>query len=158
MVWSHSPVWLLVAEIAAAWVPECTGEVTPVSPAWHTHGLRLPVSNPPLASELGGGAVDPIVQAKLAEPVAPVVSLAVTVTLDVPAVVGVPVIRPEELIDRPAGSPLAEKASVWPEAESVPWTCGLAAVPAVPVWLPGLATVTVLDGGVAELAKVSWWM
>src|ERR1700722_589360 len=56
MVWSHSPVWLLVAEISAAWVPECTGVVTTVSPAWHTHGLRLPVSNPPLASELAGGA------------------------------------------------------------------------------------------------------
>ena len=36
------------------------------------------------------------------------VSLAVTVTLKVPAVVGVPEIRPvEELIDRPAGSPVA---------------------------------------------------
>src|ERR1700727_401557 len=151
MVWSHSPFWLLVAAISPAWVPECAGEVTTVSPAWHTHGLRLPVSNPPLASELGGGAVELIVQAKLAEPVAPVVSVAVTVTFDVAAVVGVPVIRPEELIDRPAGSPLAEKVRVWPEAESVPWTCRLAAVPAVPVWLPGLLTLTVLAGGVVEL-------
>src|SRR3984957_1846170 len=158
MVWSHSPVWLLVAEISAAWVPECTGEVTTVSPAWHTHGLRLPVSNPPLTSELGGGAVEPIVQVKLAEPFAPVESVAVTVTFDVPAAVGVPEIRPDELIDRPAGSPVAEKASVCPEAESVPLTLRLAAVPTVPVWLPGLLTVTVLPGGVAELANVSWWM
>ena len=30
-------------------------------------------------------------------------------------------------------------------------------MPTVPVWLPGLLTVTVLAGGVAELAKVSWW-
>ena len=41
-------------------------------------------------------------------PLAPVPSVAVTVTLDVPAVVGVPEIRPvAELIDRPAGSPVA---------------------------------------------------
>ena len=49
-----------------------------------------------------------IVQEKLAEPEALVVSVAVTVTLEVAAVVGVPEIRPEEeLIDRPAGRPLA---------------------------------------------------
>ena len=42
------------------------------------------------------------------EPDAPVLSLAVTVTQDVPAAVGVPEISPvEELIDRPAGSPVA---------------------------------------------------
>src|SRR6202012_1743450 len=99
-----------------------------------------------------------IVQVKLAEPFAPVVSAAVTVTFDVAAVVGVPEIRPEELIDRPAGSPLAEKVSVCPEAESVPLTCSLAAVPTVPVWLPGLVTVTVLPGAVVERANVSWWM
>ncbi len=34
--------------------------------------------------------------------------------------------------------------SVWPEAESVAWICRLTAVPTVPVWLPGLVTVTVL--------------
>src|ERR1017187_8575018 len=40
--------------------------------------------------------------------VVPVVSLAVTVTLEVPAVVGVPEIRPEEeLMDSPAGRPTA---------------------------------------------------
>ena len=33
---------------------------------------------------------------------------------------------------------------VWPDAESVAWICTLAAVPTVPVWLPGLVTVTVL--------------
>ena len=43
-----------------------------------------------------------------AEPCAPVVSVAVTVTVDVPAVVGVPEISPvEALIDSPAGRPLA---------------------------------------------------
>ena len=48
------------------------------------------------------------VQLKVAVPAAPVVSVAVTVTLDEPAVVGVPVIRPdEELMDSPAGRPVA---------------------------------------------------
>ena len=42
------------------------------------------------------------------DPLAPVVSVTVTVTVDVPPVVGVPLIRPvEELIDKPAGSPVA---------------------------------------------------
>ena len=48
------------------------------------------------------------VQVNEAVPSAPVVSVAVTVTLDVPAVVGVPEISPvEELIDSPAGRPVA---------------------------------------------------
>ena len=48
------------------------------------------------------------VQLNEADPVAPVVSVAVTVTVDVPAVVGVPEISPvEELIDSPAGRPVA---------------------------------------------------
>jgi len=49
------------------------------------------------------------VQVNVVLPVAPVVSLAVTVTLLLPAVVGVPEIRPEdEPIDKPAGRPVAE--------------------------------------------------
>jgi hypothetical protein len=42
--------------------------VTTESRAWHTHGLGLPVSNLPLTSELGGDAVELIVQVMLAEP------------------------------------------------------------------------------------------
>ncbi len=49
------------------------------------------------------------VQVNVADPNAPVPSVAVAVTEYVPAVVGVPLIRPEEeLIDSPGGSPLAE--------------------------------------------------
>ncbi len=49
------------------------------------------------------------VQLKLVLPAAPVPSVAVTVTLEVPVALGVPEIRPvEELIDRPAGRPVAE--------------------------------------------------
>ncbi len=48
------------------------------------------------------------VQLNDAVPFAPVVSVAVTVTDDVPAVVGVPEISPvEALIDNPAGRPVA---------------------------------------------------
>jgi hypothetical protein len=48
------------------------------------------------------------VQLNDAEPDAPVVSVAVAVTVEVPAVVGVPEMSPEELMDSPAGSPVAE--------------------------------------------------
>ena len=48
------------------------------------------------------------VQVKVADPDAPVPSVAVTVTLKVPVSSASPVIRPEELIDSPAGSPVAE--------------------------------------------------
>ena len=49
------------------------------------------------------------VQLNVAEPDAPVVSVAVTVALPVPAAVGVPEISPvAELMDSPAGSPVAE--------------------------------------------------
>src|SRR5438105_6065693 len=52
--------------------------------------------------------LEPIVQVKAADPDAPVPSRAVTVTLYVPAVVGVPEIRPvAELTDRPGGRPAA---------------------------------------------------
>src|ERR1700733_5795868 len=48
------------------------------------------------------------VQLNETDPEAPVVSLAVTVTLEVPAAVGGPEIRPEEaLMDSPAGRPVA---------------------------------------------------
>src|SRR5215472_6656357 len=49
-----------------------------------------------------------IVQLNAAVPDAPVPSVALTVTFEVAAVVGVPEIRPvEELMERPAGSPVA---------------------------------------------------
>src|SRR5215471_7180314 len=84
------------------------------------------------------------VQLNVAEPDAPVVSVAVTVTLPLVAVVGVPEISPvEELMDRPAGSPVAPYVSVCPDAESLARICRLTAVPTVEVWLPGLVTVTV---------------
>src|SRR6185437_2333112 len=84
-----------------------------------------------------------MVKVKVAEPVALVLSLAVTVTEDVPAAAGVPEISPAELIDSPAGRPVAVKVSVCPAAESVAEICLLNAVPTAPVCAPGLATVMV---------------
>src|SRR5436305_1154101 len=108
-----------------------------MTPAVEVHGAAQPASNPGLPSSWACVPQPPlglIVQPKEAEPCAPVVSLAVTVAFEVPAVVGVPEIRPEELIDRPAGSPVALKLRVWPDAESVALTCRLTAVPTVPDW------------------------
>ena len=47
------------------------------------------------------------VQVNDADPVPPRASAAETVTLNVPGLVGQPVITPAEFIDRPAGSPVA---------------------------------------------------
>src|ERR1039457_3231468 len=94
----------------------------------------------------GGGSPEPAaptVQLNEAEPDAPVPSFAVTVMLDVPAVVGAPEISPEELMDSPVGSPVAECVSVCPDAESLAWICRLTAVPSVELCVPGLVTVTV---------------
>ena len=38
-------------------------------------------------------------------------------------------------------------------AESVAWICTLSAVPTVPVWLPGLVTVTVLPVPAAPIVQ-----
>src|ERR1700677_1080574 len=97
----------------ASQLPACAGRPSPVTastPAEDVHGEMDPVSKPPFVSSCCDAQLEAalIVQVKEADPVAPVVSLAVTVTLFAAAVVGVPVISPVvELIDRPAGSPVA---------------------------------------------------
>ncbi len=81
---------------SVAWI--CRLTAVPTVPVW-LPGLVTVTVLPPAGL---------IVQVKLAEPEALVVSFAVTVTLEVPAVVGVPEMRPEEeLMDRPAGRPVA---------------------------------------------------
>jgi hypothetical protein len=81
------------------------------TPAVEVHGLIEPVSNPGLPSSWAAVHPPPaelIVQVKLADPEAPVVSVAATVTVEVAAAVGVPEMSPVAgLIDRPAGSPAA---------------------------------------------------
>jgi hypothetical protein len=73
--------------------------------------------------------------------------VAVTVTVDVPAVVGVPEIVPVAgLIESPAGRPVAPQVRVADGDESVPTTAsGVMAVPETLDWLPGLVTTTVFE-------------
>src|SRR5581483_1596976 len=117
-VWASVSVWVVPYPSSHAY-QEPPWEVSPapfalMTPAVDVHGEADPVSKPGLPSSWVWLVHPPppeglIVQLKLAEPLAFVVSLAVTVTLEVAAVVGVPEIRPEEeLMDRPAGRPLAE--------------------------------------------------
>jgi hypothetical protein len=79
-------------------------------------------------------------------PLLPHASVAVTVTVPVPAAVGAPVISPFEPIRSPAGRPLAVKvrASL---PESFPATCKFTATPIVEDWDPGLVTVIVFGPG-----------
>ena len=79
-------------------------------------------------------------------PEAPLPSVAVTVTEQVQAVVGVPVMAPlMTSIVRPAGSPVALKARVAVGEESVaPMSSWLMAEPDPSAWAPGSATVMVL--------------
>ncbi len=86
-------------------------------------------------------------QVKVADPVYPLESVAVRVTEQAQAVVGVPVTAPVDvLIDSPAGRPVADhEAMVAVDDESVAEGVRVPmAVPDVLVWVPGLATVTVL--------------
>src|SRR5215469_15354344 len=129
-----------------------------MTPAVEAHGAAAPVSKPGLPSNCVTVQPPPplllIVQLNDVDPCAPVVSVAVTVTDEVAAVVGVPEIRPlDELIDRPAGRPEADQVKDCPDAESLALICRLTAVPTVPVWLPGLFTVTVLAPG---LVTIGW--
>ena len=88
-----------------------------------------------------------IVQVNEAEPLKPALSVALTVTEHVQAVVGVPVMAPLlELMDSPAGSPVAVHEEIvavddesWAELDSVEM-----AVPDRFDCAPGLVTVTVL--------------
>src|SRR3984957_11745687 len=129
-----------MALVVAAAVPP---GFSPAAPNGAAAGPPAEISTPP--EPVPVPPPEFTVQLNEAVPLAPVVSLAVTVTDDVPAVVGVPEIRPvEALIESPAGRPVARGVSVWPEAESVAPTWRLAAVPTVDVRLPGLPTVTVL--------------
>src|SRR6185369_9211466 len=105
--------------------------------------LVAPDSKPPLAIFWPEQPpVVPTVQLNDAVPEWLALSVAVTVTFEVPAVVAVPEIVPvEELIDRPAGRPEADQVygAVPPEADSGRFT----EAPVTVDWLPGLDTVTV---------------
>lgn len=81
------------------------------------------------------------IQVKVAVPKAPLESVAVTVTVDEPTVVGEPEIKPVDEIDNPAGKLTARYVKV--EATvSVARACTLTAVPVTVDCAPGLVTVT----------------
>src|SRR3954469_16370199 len=98
----------------AKWVPELAVSPLPLAdttPEVVVHGV-VPDSNPPLVTLLPEEEQPPptgfTVHVNDVVPVRLEVFFAVTVTEELPAVVGVPEIRPvEELIDSPAGRPVA---------------------------------------------------
>src|ERR1700729_3742056 len=87
-----------------------------------------------------------MVQVKEAVPEKPPPSVAVMTTEFDPAEVGVPVMVPvPELMDSPAGSPVADQVRVAPDWLSVAeLVSGVMAPPDWLAWLPGLVTDTVL--------------
>src|SRR5687767_13172277 len=90
---------LVVAEAFVAQVSAIgllTSELSPI------------VTSVPLVTASQDPPVDVTVHVNVVLPVRDAESVAVTVTEDVPVAVGVPLTRPEELIDRPAGRPVAE--------------------------------------------------
>ena len=108
----------------------------------------------PAVDDCGPGEVTVIVlpvtlQAKDAEPVAPVPSPAVTVAEKVPTTLGVPLMTPvEELIERPAGRPDEDHVNVVvvPFESDAATVIGVIATPPGEVWAPGEVTVTVFTG------------
>src|SRR5258708_18954882 len=76
------------------------------------------------------------VQVNEVEPVAPRLSMAVTVTVYVPALAGNPVVSPPLLMESPGGRPLAEQSCVVPDTESVTWVWRNTGRPAAVLSLP----------------------
>src|SRR5580698_7086328 len=96
------PVVLTAVEVLVAVPPVKSSSATNGAAA----GPPAEMSTPPVPGPVP--VPELTVQLNEAVPFAPVVSVAVTVTLEVPAVVGVPLITPvEALIDSPAGRPVA---------------------------------------------------
>jgi hypothetical protein len=88
-----------------------------------------------------------VVHVSEADPDAPELSVAVSVTEQAQAVVGVPLIVPVvELIDSPAGRPVADQVNDdTPVCESVAESVsGVMVEPVVDDWAPGLVTATLL--------------
>ena len=67
-------------------------------------------------------------------------SRAVTLTDQVPGIVGDPEMRPEVLIDSPGGKLVVENMRV-PPCASLPWICRLTEVPTGDVWTPASVSV-----------------
>ena len=110
-----------------------------------TGRVRLAMAAP-VAEDFAPGLVTDTafvtVQVKVALPNAVVVSVAVSVTEQAHAVVGMPEMVPvAELMTSPAGKPVADQVRVWPAAESVAdETSPTTAAPEMDDWAPGFAT------------------
>jgi hypothetical protein len=107
------------------------------------------MATPVLLDWLAMGVTETVlvmVQVKVAVPEAPEPSVALRVTDELPAVVGVPVMVPVEAsMDSPAGSPVADQVRVAPDWESVAALSSAAmGEPDTSDWAPGLVTDTVL--------------
>jgi hypothetical protein len=135
---SVAPLSVSVAELASGVI------AVPVSPDWF----------PGLVTE----TVEETDQANDAEPLNPAPSVAVTVTDDTPGVVGVPEMVPiDELIERPAGRPVADQVSVAPAWVSVAeLVSGVMAEPAPEDWADLPVTVTVLVTVQVKAAEPAW--
>ena len=122
-----------------------------VAPDWVSAptGLRVVIAVPETFDLAVMAVTDTVllmVQAKDVEPAKLEPSVATTVTEETPGVDGVPVMVPvEELIDSPAGRPVALQVSVAPDWESVAALVRLVmAEPVRLVWLDLAVTDTVL--------------
>ena len=120
-----------------------------LAPVWVSVAVavRVEMALPAVLDLLPGLVTDTAtltVQVKLAEPELPRLSVAVRVTLEVPATVGVPVMAPvAPLSVSPVGSPVADQVRVVPEDESVALLASVVmALPAALDWAPGLVTAT----------------
>src|SRR5262249_58396834 len=98
--------------VAPAGRPEADNDTVPVKPPTAVVDTVVVVEPPTVTDPEAGAALmvksgaGLMVQVKLVEPEAPVVSVAVTVTVEVPAVVGGPGDRPGvAVVGRAAGSP-----------------------------------------------------
>ena len=106
-----------------------------LAPAWELVAVvpRGAMGVPDTADWGPGLATDTelvMVQAKVAEPVAPEVSVAVTVTDDEPPVLGLPVMVPlAALIDSPAGRPVADQLMVAAEVSVAKMARAVMALP-----------------------------
>ena len=125
-------------------------EMVAVDDESEADGLSVEMALPDTSDWVPGLVTDTVLamlQVKVAEPVVPTLSVAVMVTEQLHAVVGVPVMAPDvALMTRPTGSPVADHdVMVAADDESVAEGVSVEmALPDTWEWVPGLVTDTVL--------------
>src|SRR5882672_4203820 len=129
----------------------------PTTPTLSVEAVQLRDGRPPdsvtVSVGVDGATVSTLlamVQAKFAVTLVKA-SRAVTVTLKVPAALGVPVILPVvAAIVSPVGRPVALYVNASPSG-SLATMASVTAVPCLPLWLPGLV---ITGGGLAAIVQV----